>query len=91
MSAGMKCSKCGSFNVSLNMSTGKAECHESNCNTIERPKQFNLDEYKNDSIEKEETNLNNMKVMGTDIKIEQKMKDAEELNKDQNNFSSLGL
>jgi len=85
MSEALKCSNCGSFNIGMDLSTGQTECYD--CHSHNKPKKFDMEEYKNDSIEREEETLNKLRVLGTQVKIDPKTPDQ----KDLNDFSRLGL
>ena len=89
---GMKCSKCGGFNVSLDFDTNAVTCND--CKKTDKAKKFDLEEYKLNSIAQEEMDIARLKSKGTDVNITTKIKDVQELNKDlgvDNDFSKMGL
>jgi hypothetical protein len=89
MSEAVRCLKCGSLNISFDLSTGEYACID--CLSTDKPKKFELEEFKQQQIEEEEKVLSGLKVMGTDVHIEKKQKEAKDLNKELNDFSQMGL
>lgn len=83
--AGWKCAKCGGFNITIDMETGKTTCNT--CKSEEKPKRLDFEEYRNDSIEKEEQVLNGLKVLGTQVKVDPDLMKTDDLN----DFTGLGL
>ena len=80
-----KCDKCGSFNLSFDLETGVKECNE--CKTTIKGKKFDIEEYRTNSISKEENEVNKMKIMGVDVKVDVTLDDPNEYN----DFSHMGL
>jgi len=92
---GMQCSKCGSYNVSLDFETNQATCND--CKETNQSKRFDLEEYRLNQIANEEGNIAKLKTYGTEVNITTKIKDPKQLNKDlgvdpdENDFSRIGL
>ena len=81
----MKCSSCGSFNLSLDMCTGKTMCND--CNANDKPKKIFAEDYRDDNIATEEKRHSSLEVMGTQVKIDEKRDDVNGLN----DFSKMGI
>lgn len=78
----MKCTNCNGLNIQYDLESGKTFCN--NCNSNTKIKKINIDEYKNEIIENEKNNLNNIKIIDTKASTSINTKNI-------NDFSKLGL